>query len=384
MPGGINLASKYLKEVDERWEKGSQAALVLSNDYEFRGDRTCVCFSVPIAPLVNYSRSGIARYGTPSDLVRNIQTMTVSQDKGFDFIIDKGDFVQSEYIMNPGAALGREIKEVVIPAFDTYCFGVMAKSAQDHGHYAATVITKSNAHEMLLNGIQHMNDRNVPVDNCVAFVTYSFMNLLLQDSSFVRYGDRSQDMITRGQIGVADGVEIVCVAPNRLPAGAAFLLVHKDAAVAPKQLEEYKTHEDPPGISGTLCEGRVLYDCFVFEEKSDGIYYHAGQHNLKNLRFMTAASTSGKSTVIMNCEKEVSTNKWYCMTAATESALPAVTYGTAVDITTSTSPWYGATEITAATQDITPTSGDTRIIVVEVNGTTMKPLGVGTRGLNIG
>ena len=40
-------------------------------------------------------------------------------------------------------------------------------------------------------------------------------------------------------------------------------------------LEDYKIHEDPPGISGSLVEGRINYDAFVLENKAMAIYYHA-------------------------------------------------------------------------------------------------------------
>ena len=73
--------------------------------------------------------------------------------------------------------------------------------------------------------------------------------------------------IKAGVIGEIDGVKIVKVPSSRLPAGCAFLLTHPSAAVGPKQLEDYKTHDNPPGISGWLVEGRVVYDCFVLEEK---------------------------------------------------------------------------------------------------------------------
>lgn len=41
------------------------------------------------------------------------------------------------------------------------------------------------------------------------------------------------------------------------------------------KLESYKTHEDPPGINGTLVEGRICYDAFVLENKKKAIYYQA-------------------------------------------------------------------------------------------------------------
>jgi len=50
---------------------------------------------------------------------------------------------------------------------------------------------------------------------------------------------------------------------------------HPIATVAPTKLDEYKIHPDPPGISGSLCEGRVVYDAFVLENKAKALYYQA-------------------------------------------------------------------------------------------------------------
>ncbi len=383
MAGGINLATKYIKEVDERWASESQAALVTGKGFAYKGDETFVIYSIPYAPLNPYTRSGSNRYGNPNDLSRNIQTVKVTQDKGFTFLIDRGDEVQSEYVSDPGQCLARELREVIVPAYDRYCFRVMAESAEENGHNATTEITKANAHSMLLNGVEHMSDRNVPIDNCYAFCTYHYANLLMQDPSFVRNGDASQEMLKRGRIGMVDGIEIVLVPHSKLPAGSAFLLVHKDACVAPRQLEEYKTHVDPPGYSGTLVEGRVLFDCFVLDEKADGIYYHGGQPVLKDLPFITSATDIGKSSIIMNLEKEKPTNKWFYITAEDHASLPDVVYGTSIDVVTSSSPWYGAVELTAMETEITPAEGHTRIKVVEVLRN-MKPIGVSERKLNIG
>lgn len=91
MAGGKNLATKYSNKVDERFTKRSQAMMALNNDYEFTGVETVKVYSIPVVPLKDYSRSGSNRYGTPDDLQRNVQTMTVKKDRAFTFIIDKGD-----------------------------------------------------------------------------------------------------------------------------------------------------------------------------------------------------------------------------------------------------------------------------------------------------
>ena len=90
MAGGINLASKYSPNVDERFTRESQAMLALNNDYEFTGVDTVKVFSIPVVPMNDYQRSGLSRYGTPTDLARNVQTLKVRKDRCFTFIIDKG------------------------------------------------------------------------------------------------------------------------------------------------------------------------------------------------------------------------------------------------------------------------------------------------------
>lgn len=98
MAGGMNLASAYSKTVDERFYKESQAMMATNNEYKFTGEKTVNIYSIPVVPMNNYTRSGSNRYGTPSDLTRNVQSCTVNRDRSFTFIIDKGDKIQSEMV----------------------------------------------------------------------------------------------------------------------------------------------------------------------------------------------------------------------------------------------------------------------------------------------
>lgn len=60
---------------------------------------------------------------------------------------------------------------------------------------------------------------------------------------------------------------------NRLPADFGFMVAHPVATVAPVKLEDYTIHDNPPGISGSLVEGRIVYDAFVLDNKVKAIYY---------------------------------------------------------------------------------------------------------------
>lgn len=57
---------------------------------------------------------------------------------------------------------------------------------------------------------------------------------------------------------------------------------------------------DPPGLSGFLVEGRVVYDCFVLGEKADAIYYHGNQPVLRQLNVTVAKTGDGEVTVLLN------------------------------------------------------------------------------------
>ena len=96
--GGKNLATKYSMTVDERFTRESQAMMALSNNYDFTGVKTVNVYSIPVVPMTDYTRSGLNRYGTPDDLQRNVQAMTITKDRAFTFIIDKGDKLQSEMV----------------------------------------------------------------------------------------------------------------------------------------------------------------------------------------------------------------------------------------------------------------------------------------------
>ena len=260
--------------------------------------------------------------------------------------------------------------------FDSYCFSKFAASATAIGNYDTTAADKTNAYELFLKANEALGNANVPDAGRVAFCSYRFANLLKQDPAFMRYGDKSQEMLVKGTIGEVDGVRIIKVPASRLPAGTAMIMAHSIATVAPKQLEDYRIHDDPPGINGWLVEGRFIYDCFVLNNKAKALYYLGSQAVLKTLNVQTAASmTTGKSEIIVE-PGALDGAKRYYMTAANASGLTAVTYNTAITVAN----W---TELTSNGLEITPTSGHTMVRVVEVDSNN-KPIALGDAILNIG
>lgn len=374
--GYVNLASKYSKAVDERFHKESQAMLALNTDHEFTGVQSVKIYSIPVVAMNDYNRDGTNRYGTPADLGRNVQEKIVQRDRAFTFVIDKGDKIQSMNVSEAGKALSRQLREVCVPEFDSYVFKTLAAAAIKHGSYSTAAITQANAYTEFLNAMEYLGNHNVPDKGRVCFCSYKYANYLKLDPAFIKTGDKSQEMLEKGVIGEVDGCKIVKVPSSRLPAGAAFLITHKMAATAPKQLTDYKIHENPPGINGYLVEGRLIYDCFTMDEKMDAIYYHGGQTDMKVLVIGTGAAAGKKTTLVVTNELENTTNKLYYMTATDNSGLTAVTAGTAI----TTSAW---TALASNSLTFTPASGHTAIRVVEVDSAN-KPVAVGDAKINIG
>lgn len=271
----VNLAEKYAAKVDERFKLKSLTEAFVNHDYTWEGVKTLHVYSIPTVALNDYDRTASAnRYGTPAELQDTEKDYTLTQDKGFTFIIDKGNNVDQMNVKGAGKALQREIDEVIVPTKDAYRLGVIAAGAVAAGNTATGAINTSNAYSRFLDGQKALDNKKVPTAGRVAAIGATFYSMIKQDSTFIKSGDMSQKMLVNGQVGEIDGVKLIRVPDSYLPEKCAFIITHPSVTVAADKLAEYKVHDNPPGINGNLVEGRVYYDAFVLDAKKDGAYAH--------------------------------------------------------------------------------------------------------------
>jgi len=269
----VNLATKYAQKVDERFTFKSFTEAATHNDYDWDGVQTIKVYSIATAAMNNYTRTGTSRYGTPAELDDTLATYTLSQDRSFTFTIDKGNYMDSVMVREAGKALSRQINEVVIPEVDTYRLTKwVAAAGANSGRPTAANITSSNAYSSFLTAQQYLDENKVPVEGRVAFVTPAYYNFIKLDGNFTKNADLSVQRLITGQVGEIDGVKIVKAPSIYFPTKTPFVLTHKSVMCSPKKLEDYKTHENPPGINGHLVEGRLYYDSFVLDAKKKGVY----------------------------------------------------------------------------------------------------------------
>lgn len=274
----IELTTKFQPHVDEQFKAESKKHLLTNQDFEWTGAHTIKVYKVSTSAMNDYNRSGEdngnwSRYGAVAGLDATTEEMTLKKDRSFTFAIDKLDRDETQQQLAAASALARQNREVVIPEVDAYTYGVMATNA---GHKPdAITLDATNIYQELLNGSQALDDAEVPETGRVLVVIPAVYNLMKKSGDIAMETNVGNELRLQGVIGILDGMNVQKIPANRLPAGFGFMIAHPVATVAPVKLEDYTVHENPPGISGSLVEGRIVYDAFVLDNKTKAIYYQA-------------------------------------------------------------------------------------------------------------
>lgn len=268
----VNLSKKSCNKVVQGAAlKNSVLHGVLREDIDFVGVKTVEVHTLVTQEMNDYSRTGTNRYGTPKEVEDLVQELTLTQDRAFSSTIDKGNAKDSAYQRTASKFLEAQMAERAIPEYDTYCLGKLATNA-GASNEDKTALTKSNIATRVMTGTETLDDAEFPEEGRTLIVSSTVYKLLKLSDEYISIQDLGKKSIGKGHVGEFDGMPVRKVSKKRMPAGVNFLIVHKSAATAPKKLHDTKIHQDPPGLSGNLMEGRMYYDCFVLERRADGVY----------------------------------------------------------------------------------------------------------------
>lgn len=279
MANTVNLVTKFQPYVDEQFKVESKLSLLTNQDFDWTGAHTVKIYKIGTSTMNDYDRAGTntdtnwSRFGPVAGLDATTEEMTLTKDRSFTFAIDKLDNDETAQQLAGATALSRQDREVVIPEVDSYVYGVMATKAGTKP--TATTLTAENIYTNILTASETLDDAEVPETGRVLLVTPAVYAMMKQCPEIVLDTDVGQDMRLRGVIANLDGAAVVKVPKVRLPTNFGFMLAHPSATVAPVKLEDYRVHQDPPGLSGSLVEGRICYDAFVLDNKTEAIYYQA-------------------------------------------------------------------------------------------------------------
>ena len=282
----VNLTTKVQPYVDEVFTKESKKSLLTNTDFDWTGAHTVKIHKVNTVSMNDYDRDGdtvgkaasasdstivTSRYGSYGKVENTYEEFTLRKDRSFTFVIDKLDTDETGQVLSGASALARQQREVIIPEVDKYTYGIMAAGAGTK--VTDVTLTNANIYGEIIKGSCLLDNKDVPETGRVLVVTPDTYLLMKKCSDIIMNTDIGEDMRLKGVIGNLDGMAVMKIPAGRLPAKAGFMIAHPVATVAPTKLEEYKIHQDPPGVSGQLVEGRICYDAFVLDNKKFAIYY---------------------------------------------------------------------------------------------------------------
>ncbi len=330
----INLAEEFSSKIQERLKLTASTEEIVNHDYKFDGVDSVHILSVDTMPMHDYTKGGTSRYGTPRDIGDTEQVMILSQDKSFTGILDKGDVQDQKIKKSANQCMIRQTDEEIKPMIEKYR---LQRIVQKLGHkIVETSLSKTNAYDKFLAMQAELTNARAERSNRVCLATPEYLNML-KTGDFIKYSDRSQEMLVKGIIGEVDGVKIVEFPKELMPAGVVAIWGNKKAVTAPEKLKELVIHENPPGINGNLLEGRIRFDAFVLDTKVPllGAIYESGALVAAPVIAYTAGSTN---TIAITSATSGATIKYTLDGSDPRDSLTAETYTAAI----STAAWSGA------------------------------------------
>lgn len=271
-----NLAEKYEGQLAQAYTKDSVLAGKTNTDYSWNGVATINVLTAVTQDLNDYNLTGTDghggnRYGEPTELDDTKQTMTITQDKSFAITIDRKNYDDQMMAKKTGTVTKAEIGEKVVPFFDKYALQAWIKGAGQKSSITAAV-TKDTVLDMFIDARKKFVNALIPLstnDN-FAYVTTTAYSFLLRNPEFISVEKLGNVILTNGEVGKCMSFRVVEVPDDYLGTTQA-LFVHKKAVLAPTKLKELKVHDDAPGISGRLIEGRYRGDAFVLDVYKKGV-----------------------------------------------------------------------------------------------------------------
>lgn len=239
-----NLAGKYEKQFDAQFAYASLLEGKYNKKFEFVGDKKIVIY-LPLTEL------------------------ELTQVKGFTKILDRGDCTDSEMSKDAGACLQEEIRNECTPTVEKYALSKWINSGNFKKIDAAP--TKSTIVSALTPMYDSFDDEFVTEEGRYLYIRPDVLSMIKLSTEWQSADKLAENAMEKGVCGEFMGAKVVEVPTSYFPENCYASLVSKEAVMLAKKISEFKTHIDPPGISGWLLEGRIYYDAFVLAQKNAGV-----------------------------------------------------------------------------------------------------------------
>jgi hypothetical protein len=295
MANTINLITKYVPLLDEVYQQGTKTADLFGNQALVRESMDANAILVP-----KISTQGLADYDKANGFVSGNasltwETHTFTQDRGREFNIDNVDNMETAGVAF-GSLAADFVRINVVPEADAYRFATLYSNA---GTTAEADLTASTVDAAIDTAVETMDEANVPEENRILYVSPGTYKLIKQSDQFTR--DLGPGANPNRNFGFYDEMKVVKVPQSRFysqitlqdgttggqEAGGYiktattgrdlnFMIVHPTAVLPIVKINEPRTFE--PSVNQDAdaykFQLRLYHDCFVFDNKVDGIYAH--------------------------------------------------------------------------------------------------------------
>lgn len=293
MANSIALVTTFKTILDEVYKMLSRTSMMDAQvmTVGFEGSNAVKVFKTSMVGLGNYSRST----GFPAgDVTGTWETMTLSQDRGRAFTIDRMDNEET-LGMAFGTLVGEFYRTKVVPEIDAYRFSKYASWSGITEVGTPATLDKPSILAAIDDAKAILDEAEVPEEGRILYLSSTCADAL--EAALNR--TLANDSVFDRRISSLDGVRVVRVPQSRfykgitLDAGESsdaggysktastgrdinFLLMHPSAVVQPIKFEITKVFDPDTNqtTDGWLVQSRLYHDAFVLENKVTSIYSH--------------------------------------------------------------------------------------------------------------
>lgn len=283
MPNSISLHKVYLKSLDKIYQNECLTSILDTEEIDStREAKTFTVDKMEMDGLSDYSRANGYVNG---DVTLTQEEKSPNYDRGKKFSVDEMDDVESGYIAF-GKLSGEFERTKVIPEIDAFRIAKYAKNAGGSAYGA--ISTPEDAVSAVETAEEIMGDKEVPMENCVMFVSNAFYNLL-RKGGVHRFSEVNNTKVNR-KLEEFDDMKIVKVPAKRFYSDCVlgekgytnggskinFLIVEKSAVM---QFQKHKASnvispEQNQNADAYILKYRNYGLADVYDNKIDGIYTH--------------------------------------------------------------------------------------------------------------
>lgn len=273
----INLAIKYAPKIEERFVLESLVFGKGTAKYDWTGTKEVRSITPTTVALTNYDiadADAIAdRFGQLTEVQDTLNTYAITQDKSFNLAIDRGNNESQMLVKKAGAVMKMEVDEQVIPALDIYALG---KYAGTTGVQTSSVLalTKSNIVEAFGAAIAALVNQKVPATGNIAWISASEFAKLVSAPEFLNLEKLGTKAVGKGVVGEVQGIQIIRVPDSYMPAKTSFIVANPSCLLPVKKINTLRILKEHPSIDGSVLQGRIMFDAFVLNQKTKGVYVH--------------------------------------------------------------------------------------------------------------